>query len=186
MPARHSVGQPCLGTTGADRITGTPDQDFIRALAGPDVVNARGANDRAQGGKGADLVRGAGGNDAYLFGGESGPQLLGPYTDAGDDVVRGGRGIDQVVGGYGQGGVDRVFGGRGDDFIVTDQRGFQGQFGVRVTKEFIECGPGDDGGFFDEGVDVVADDCENLTPVPPGGLPTRQGSDVLRGSPLGR
>ncbi len=175
-------GEPCLGTTGADTVIGTPDADDIRALAGPDTVRSKAEGDVSQGGKGEDLVRGAGGDDALVFGGEAGPDPLsgepGPFTDASPDEARGGRGDDDVYGGYAQGGQDRVFGGEGDDQMQTFQRGTVGDLGVKVTKEFVECGPGVDTAIFDEGLDVVADDCEDLIPVPPGG-PTalREGAE---------
>src|SRR5215203_5336892 len=144
--------QVCLGTTGADTITGTSGVDWIRALGGN------------------DLARGMGGPDTFLFGGESGPQFEGgPFTDASDDYTYGGSGGDTIIGGYAQGGVDRVFGEDGDDYIQTYQRGLAKDLDIVVTKEIINCGAGDDTVVFDEGKDEVAQNCENLYPVGPGG-----------------
>ena len=162
--------QVCLGTTGADTITGTSGVDWIRGLGGADLARGMGGSDIVQGGKGKDIVKGLGGPDTFLFGGESGPQFEGgPFTDASDDYVYGGDGGDFILGGYALGGVDRVFGEDGNDYIQTYQRGLANDLGVVVTKEIINCGAGDDTVIFDEGKDEVAQNCENLYPVLPGG-----------------
>jgi len=162
--------QVCLGTTGADTITGTSGVDWIRALRGNDLAKGMGGQDLVQGGKGKDTVDGGGGADPFIFGGESGPQFEGgPYTDASDDYAYGGSGGDGIIGGYAQGGVDHVFGEDGDDYIQTYQRGIAKNFGVVVTKEVIKCGAGYDTVIFDKDKDVVAENCEKLYPVLPGG-----------------
>jgi len=50
--------------------------------------------------------------------------------------------------------VDRLY---GDEIINAAQRS---ALDVRVTKEIIDCGPGEDTVYFDRGRDVVAKDCE--------------------------
>ena len=171
----------CLGTTGADTVTGTNQGDFIRSLSGSDTVKASGGADVAQGGKGEDTVRGAEGNDVAVWGGEGGPgEPNGPFTDESDDEARGGAGADTLLGGYGQGGEDEIFGEEGNDTIQTHQRGMANELGVKVTKEIVDCGPGQDTVVFDRGLDEVANDCEDRTPVDPGDpAPVREGSPRL-------
>ena len=178
----NSQAAPCLGTTQPDTVTGTAEGDFIRSLANPDTVKADGGPDTVQGGKGKDLVRGAGGNDGLVYGGEAGPEVSGPFTDASDDVVRGGAGNDIVVGGYGQGGVDEVFGGDGDDFFFAGQRG---SLGVAVTEEVIDCGPGEDTVIFDLGLDRIVDRgaCERLISIPPSGPTPAIAEEIAREMP---
>src|SRR5215218_2501067 len=159
----------CLGTPDPDTITGTSGYDHIRGLAGADLARGMGYGDIIEGGKGKDTVKGLGGPDEFLWGGEAGPEMAGPFTDASDDYVYGGAGGDGIYGGYAQGGVDRVFGEDGNDYIQTYQRGLANDLGVVVTKEIINCGAGYDTVAFDEGKDEVAQNCENLYPVGPGG-----------------
>ena len=159
----------CLGTPDPDTITGTSGYDHIRGLAGADLARGMGGADRIEGGKGKDTVKGLGGSDYSLWGGEAGLENEGPYTDASDDYVYGGAGGDTIYGGYAQGGVDRVFGEDGNDYILTYQRGLANDLGVVITKEIINCGAGYDTVAFDEGKDEVAQNCENLYPVGPGG-----------------
>lgn len=154
----------CVGTPDDDAITGTPDPDQIRARAGGDRVAAGSGADLAFGGTGEDRVRGNGGDDEVVFGGEARPLGEAPPTDfpdKSDDVVHGGAGNDrQVIGGFGQGGEDRVYGDDGDDLLLVAQRG--SGFDVKVTKEIVDCGPGEDTAYIDRGVDVVDDNCETV------------------------
>lgn len=165
------LAEQCLGTTRADTVTGTDGDDFVRSLGGSDTVNSGRGVDTVQGGRGPDIVRGGPNDDDLVFGGEAGRQVQGPFLDAADDRVLGGAGDDQVAGGFGQGGRDEVFGGEGNDSIQTAQRGSQSQLGVKVTRERIDCGPGNDAVRFDQGLDTFVDKgaCEQRFPVPPGG-----------------
>jgi hypothetical protein len=93
----------------------------------------------------------------------------------GDDELIGYRGHDSLSG---FGGSDKLRGGRGDDFIDADEasdnpgedtvRGSRGQDLIVADdgfKDTIFCGRGDeDEVFFDEGLDVVADNCELQNP----------------------
>ena len=74
----------------------------------------------------------------------------------------GGEGDDQLVGGFAQGGVDEVYGGDGNDYLSGAQRG--ADRGYEVTKEILDCGPGQDQVQFDEGLDVVKANCEERFP----------------------
>jgi hypothetical protein len=161
----------CSGTTNDDRITGTPDPDFIRARGGDDVVSARGGEggdfggDFSIGGAGADRVRGQGGPDQVVGGSISGDFATGDleFADGQDDVVRGGDGDDPTVaGGFGKGGQDRLYGGDGDDTMVAAQRRFPFRGDVRINKEIVNCGPGEDTAYIDRGVDEVRDNCETI------------------------
>jgi Ca2+-binding RTX toxin-like protein len=89
----------------------------------------------------------------------------------GDDELIGYRGPDTLLG---FGGSDTLRGGRGDDLIEATEesdnpgkdtvRGSRGQdfiLAVDGFKDTIYCGRGDgDEVFFDEGLDVIADNCE--------------------------
>jgi Ca2+-binding RTX toxin-like protein len=159
----------CVGTKKADNITGTPDPDFIRARGGDDRVSARGGvggdfgGDFSIGGSGEDRVRGNGGPDQVVGGSISGDFATGNlrFADNSDDVVKGGAGDDPTVaGGFGKGGRDRLYGGEGNDTLVSAQRRFPFRGDVRVNKEIVNCGPGQDVAFIDRGVDEVKDNCE--------------------------
>lgn len=158
-------GNGCEGTKKADTITGTPQADMIRARGGDDVVNARGGDgDFSIGGSGEDRVRGQGGSDDAIGGSISGNFQTGDlkFVDSHDDVVRGGDGNDSTVaGGFGKGGQDRLYGGAGNDTMYAAQRRFPFRGDVRVNKEIVNCGPGQqDTAYIDRGVDEVKDNCE--------------------------
>src|SRR3954451_24584901 len=89
-----------VGTTGPDRIVGTPARDVINADAGDDVVSGEGTGDVICGGVGNDTIGADGGNDR-MFGDED------------TDTLGGDRGNDRLFGGDGDG--DRLRGGLGDD-----------------------------------------------------------------------
>jgi Ca2+-binding RTX toxin-like protein len=163
--------QVCFGTLDPDTLTGTSENDYIRALAGADLVKGMGDADGVTGGRGMDTIEGGAGSDTFLWGGEAGPEHLGPYTDASDDHVYGGAGGDHIFGGYAQGGTDRVYGEEGNDYIETYQRGRVAQLGVKITKEMVNCGAGYDTVVFDKDVDEVAKNCEERHPVHPGDEP---------------
>lgn len=91
-----------VGTTGDDRIVGTPQSDIIRGLAGADTVLGRSGNDAIRGNPGRDEIHGAAGHD-FLLG------------DRGNDSVLGGNLSDDIAGGDGQ---DILIGGRGADYVL--------------------------------------------------------------------
>jgi Ca2+-binding RTX toxin-like protein len=160
----------CVGTKNPDTITGTSGQDYIRALAGADLARGLGEDDSIVGGRGSDTVKGGNGPDELLWGGEAGPTLDGPFTDASDDYTYGGAGNDHLFGGFAEAGVDRVYGEDGGDYIETYQRGRLAELpGVVVTKEIVNCGAGQDTVAFDKDKDEVAQNCEVRYPVLPGG-----------------
>jgi hypothetical protein len=120
-------------------------------------------------------------DDDRLFGFGGRDSLLGDYllstdfsTD-GDDELHGMDGRDQLIG---FGGSDLLRGGHKSDFI--DARDFRGPPGEDTIladggtdsiwaadgyKDTIDCGGGDaDMVLFDAGLDVVADNCEDLHP----------------------
>lgn len=163
--------QECLGTPDSDALTGTSERNFIRALAGADLARGMGGTDGIMGGRGEDTVKGGTDPDPFLWGGEAGPQGQGPFTDASDDQVYGGAGGDRVLGGYAQGGTDHVYGEDGDDYMETYQRGRAAELGVKITKEIVNCGAGQDTVVFDKDIDEVAPNCEERHPVGPGEEP---------------
>ena len=172
-----------------DTITGTPQLDQIRARGGDDVVKARGGDgDFSIGGGGKDRVRGQAGTDDVIGGSISGDFETGAlkFADGQDDVVRGGDGDDPTVaGGFGKGGQDRLYGGEGDDTLYSAQRRFPFRGDVRINKEIVDCGPGQDVAYIDRGVDEVRDNCErkiNGFPDMGAGASSREGS---AGGPFG-
>ena len=58
----------CVGTSGADVMTGTDARDRIFAQAGADTLRGRGGDDDLAGMAGKDTSEGGAGNDWYLFG----------------------------------------------------------------------------------------------------------------------
>ena len=124
-----------IGSSFADRITGTNTANTISAGAGNDVILSRGGNDYVTGGLGADEFVNSSGNDVFLgdggadtavghlgqnqfFGGSGRDVLLGGTND---DHLEGGADNDLLSGdGYSQyfGGNDRLVGGDGDDNLM--------------------------------------------------------------------
>ncbi len=152
----------CFGTRYADTMTGTRGDDNMFGLAGDDTMRGRGGADYVRGDQGADVARGGPGADTTLWGG--GYDNGGNFDDTSDDRVRGGGGDDTILGGFARSGVDHVYGGEGDDTINAAQRG--SDMGVVVTKEIVDCGPGNDTLYYDKGKDEI-ENCEVM----------RQGTD---------
>jgi len=85
-------GNPILGTTFAETLTGTDAKDFIVGLDGNDVINGGLGNDTIRGGVGADNLDGGGGTDRIQ--GEAGNDKMtwgaGDFFDGGanTDILR--------------------------------------------------------------------------------------------------
>lgn len=90
-----------VGSSGDDRIEGTPDRDVIVAGEGRDVIFGREGNDVICGGPGPDVIKGGRGNDVLIGGG-------------GNDRLIGGIGRDTLDAGNGK---DRLFAGGGNDTL---------------------------------------------------------------------
>lgn len=153
----------CSGTKRPDTLNGSPGGDLMYGRAGGDAMYGRNRADLLQGGLGADKVLAGVGNDNVVWGGER-RGTTSPYTwpDKSDDLTSGGPGVDRVYGGFGQGGVDRVLGNGANDTIIVAQRGFPVSMGkVKVTKEVVDCGTGEDTVYRDRRRDVIANDCEH-------------------------
>jgi Ca2+-binding RTX toxin-like protein len=103
-------GKTINGTSGSDRLTGTPFADVINCGAGNDRVSGGGGNDVINCGAGKDRVDGGAGNDK-LSGGAGNDKLSG---GAGNDKLSGGAGKDKLSGGAGS---DRLLGGAGNDTL---------------------------------------------------------------------
>jgi len=80
-----------VGTTGPDKLTGSPFADVFSTLGGKDKVKAGGGNDVVCGGGGKDTLVGQAGRDRLL--GEKGADLL--KGGKGKDVCKGGKGTDK-------------------------------------------------------------------------------------------
>jgi RTX calcium-binding nonapeptide repeat (4 copies) len=125
VPKKCEAAGPavCRGTRDDDYISGTPNDDTIKSLAGRDYVLGRDGDDTAFGGPGNDIIQGAHGRD-YLYGGEGGDSLFGGvgpdgiYPAQGEDEVQAGDGDDRI---YAPHDVlaDRISCGKGDDRVVS-------------------------------------------------------------------
>lgn len=91
------------GTSGANLLRGTPDQDTLIGGGGNDTLRGLDCDDTLSGGGGRDRI----------FGGDAGDTLNG---NQGRDRIFGQNGNDTINGGLGN---DRIFGGRGDDVIFA-------------------------------------------------------------------
>ena len=107
------VGQTAtiVGTTGDDRIEGTPEADVIVARGGRDVVFGNGGDDVVCGNHGNDVLDGGAGNDDLI--GAAGDDFVTGVD--GNDEIRGGSGKDVLNFGDEENGDDFVAGGDGDD-----------------------------------------------------------------------
>lgn len=105
LPAPFA-GRTLTGTSGNDKLIGTPFDDVITCGAGNDIAKGGGGNDVIKCGRGKDQVRGGPGDDK-ISGGTGNDKL---YGNAGEDVLRGGKG------------KDRLFGGAGDDRLYRDRQ----------------------------------------------------------------
>ena len=97
-----------LGTSGRDRLTGTPQDDIICGLGGDDRIRGRGGADILCGGPGRDRISGGAGND-FIDGGLGRDRLDGR---SGSDRIVGGQDNDSISAGSGN---DCVDGGPGFD-----------------------------------------------------------------------
>jgi Ca2+-binding RTX toxin-like protein len=145
----------CIGTSGADTMTGTRADNQMFGEAGNDTMVGKRGADYVRGDEEADTLYGNGGGEQLLWGG--GFDAGGNYADRRDDVVYGGTGDDFIVGGFAKSGVDRLYGGKRNDTIDTAQR--DSGTGAAVTKEIIDCGPGKDTVYYDKGKDDIKN-CE--------------------------
>ncbi len=177
----------CTGTRNPDTMNGSSGVDDMRGRAGGDAMKGNGGPDAMEGGLGADEVLGGLGNDGQVWGGEQkGNAAPFSYPDESNDLASGGRGRDQVYGGFGQGGVDEVLGNEGNDTIVVAQRGFPSETGeVKVTKEVVGCGKGEDIVYRDRRLDVISDNCEQkINGFPDMMMSAARGSSALTAGPL--
>src|SRR5215212_1348986 len=145
----NCTSNPCLGTSGANVLNGTPNPEIMRALAGNDLVKGFGGSDEMYGGDGNDLADGFGGNDT-IYGGDDGDGSADGTDFTNTDItnLEGAEDSDIV---YGEGGadyidaasndkplesqtppVDRSFGGPGNDRI----------YAVDGNEDIIRCGAG--------------------------------------------
>ena len=127
----QQTAQPSVPTPGDDNLTGTSEDDTIKALAGNDEVNGEGGNDTLRGNFGNDTLNGGAGEDS-LLGGFGDDELNGGadndtlYGKNDSDTLNGGAGEDSLNGGQhndelnGGDNNDSLFGARGDDTLNGD------------------------------------------------------------------
>lgn len=127
-------------------------------LGGDDsFTNSTAIRSRADGGRGADVLRGGTSSD-QLFGGDDDDQLFG---NRGDDLLDGGDGDDDASGGAG---ADRLLGGAGFDSLLGEDG--NDTIGGGDDDDFLDGGIGNDVCRGDDGMDHLL-----------GGV----GADVLQG-----
>lgn len=128
-----------------DFFPGGPDDDFVLARSGSDLLLLGDGDDEAFAGLDNDTVLGGGGNDLAaggagndrLFGG-AGHDLLAGNT--GDDRAFGGPDADILIGGLGS---DHLAGNAGDDLFLYTEAGLIG--GVTgVSSDHVDGGVGTD------------------------------------------
>ncbi len=127
------------GFSGADKITGKDEDDFIFGDDGEDSLTGGKGRDLLDGGwgndslfgeadrdilegwQGKDLLDGGEDND-YLYGGSGDDELLG---GSGNDFLYGGDGADKLNGHDPKGGseIDELFGGAGADIFILGEKG---------------------------------------------------------------
>jgi len=120
-----------FGNTGKDFIFGEDGNDSIFGGQGQDYLFGEAGNDLVFGNKGNDFLCGDEGNDT-LYGGE-GNDLSDPDIDEicggkGDDLIFGNLGTDWLSG---EAGNDSIYGGKGDDTLIggDDNDLLSGDFG---------------------------------------------------------
>lgn len=118
------LGSILLGSSLAQKLLGTGDDDFIFAFGGDDLLKGGAGKDWLFGGSGNDALKGGAGKDV-LYGGRGNDDLSG---GAGNDMLYGGKGDDRLEGGKGN---DQLTGGEGNDTFV-----FKAGFGHDVVKDF--------------------------------------------------
>jgi len=111
-------GQQATISSNETAIVGAKGPDVIVGGRGPNVISGAGGNDVICGGSGADVIHGDRGNDTI-------------DGKLGNDAVHGGRGSDEVDGGSDR---DGVYGESGNDSLD----------GGRGNRDEVDGGPGDD------------------------------------------
>jgi len=107
-------------TTAVSRV-----EDYVFSTSTAVNFSGYGADNRIQGGTGADILHGGGGHD-HILGGSGNDQL---YLDSGSGTLEGEAGNDQLNGGayndilIGGTGADVMTGGGGNDTYVVDNLG---------------------------------------------------------------
>ncbi len=132
-----SAAKTVLGTSGADSLTGSMEDEFFDGGDGADTLIGGSGDDLFYGGKGSDIVFGGGGTDV-IYGDDGDDQLFGGLApDA--DYISGGVGNDQI---YANDGADTLDGDGGNDTIGT---GFGSDRANGGTDDDMLFGGGDAG-----------------------------------------
>ncbi|MEB3343606.1 CAP domain-containing protein [Okeania sp.] len=132
-----STTSPTVMTSRDDNLTGDSTAEYIKVLAGDDIVFGSDGNDTIDGGVGNDILNGGngqdilnggtgndtlkGGKDADELNGNEGNDLL--KGQGGNDILNGNAGNDKLIGGAskdilnGGNGNDKLIGGSGKDIL---------------------------------------------------------------------
>jgi Tol biopolymer transport system component len=114
-PTRITYGGCTLvGSDGADRLDGTPNDDVICAFGGRDTISGGPGDDRILGGNDGDRILGGPGRDR-IFGEDGGDSIDGGI---GSDAVQAGKGDDVIIADDGE--ADFLDGGEGTDCAIAD------------------------------------------------------------------
>jgi Ca2+-binding RTX toxin-like protein len=105
-----SSSNPCVGTSGDDRMTGDNGVNIMRGGDGDDVMNGKGINDDIFGEEGNDKIDGGPGHDEIDAG--SGDDII--NGGSGPDFLEGREGADSFICGPGEDGVDDFHPEEGD------------------------------------------------------------------------
>jgi hypothetical protein len=147
------VGVPCVGTNDPDELIGTNQPEDMNALQDDDLLRGRGGGDFMLGDEPTEDSS-TDGDDELL--GNDGKDYMVAF--GGSDIYRGGVKADSVNARDSSSlnpGEDTVMTDGGQDFIDA----------IDGVKDTINCGDGVDTVFFDVGIDVVANNCENQNPT---------------------
>ena len=136
----------CMGTDQNDDIVGNASRNAMYGLKGDDSMSGKGGSDLMDGGDGVDTMDGRNGNDDMRGGNGRNNMTGGDGNDRmsggdGNDMINGGNGNDKI---QGLSGFDYLKGGNGNDLIYQFSPSFRGGINPDGSKDFIDCGPGQD------------------------------------------
>lgn len=127
------------GTSGDDRIVGTPRRDVIRTGQGDDTIRSRAGNDIVCADRGADVLIGGRGRDRLDGGPFKVIDVGGEETGARADRFVGGSGNDQIMGGGSPANEIDVM----PEFVTPDRVAFpEARGGITITRNGVVRGAG--------------------------------------------
>jgi Ca2+-binding RTX toxin-like protein len=158
------------GRGSSDKIYGSLGHDKIFGGAGRDWLVGGSQQDTIYGQSGPDWLAGNYGDDS-LYGGAGVDSLWVEPNNASDvkfDDLHGGKNRDYLYGsgqwpGTFESGMDHFYGDSGNDYIHVERNAGPEEsppHSIKPPPDVVDCGPGYDEVWFNEGADVVNDTCE--------------------------